>query len=384
MASETDKIFLIQADGAFGEVERTPYESEDLLQRLLEQHPGLLAGDMLAPGNRAQFLLVGREVGVPDAEGSSDRWALDHLFVDQNATPTFVEVKRSTDTRIRREVVGQMLDYAANAQKYWPIERIQSFAERSAGGAEQLTQAVMDIIGTDESDQNPEERVDRFWAQAAENLRTGKVRLVFVADAIPPELKRIIEFLNEQMPRVHVVGLELVQYHASGLRILVPRVVGQTEAAIDGKRPSTGRVPKTNREAFLAKCEKCSPAAESFFADLLDQANSRGLEVYWGEQGFSVRLREELHRRRGSFLYGWPPLPKYPEPVFEIYLHSNVFRGEESDDLRKAVVQAGGFTAAGDFTLRIPVTEATAPAARAGLKVMLDWEETLRMGSNPA
>lgn len=25
------------------------------------------------------------------------------------------------------------------------------------------------------------------------------------------------------MPRVHVVGLELVQYHASGLRILVPR-----------------------------------------------------------------------------------------------------------------------------------------------------------------
>jgi hypothetical protein len=46
MASETDKIFLIQADGEFGEVERTSYESEDLLERLLEHHPGLLAGDM--------------------------------------------------------------------------------------------------------------------------------------------------------------------------------------------------------------------------------------------------------------------------------------------------------------------------------------------------
>jgi hypothetical protein len=33
---------------------------------------------------------------------------------DQNAVPTLVEVKRSSDTRIRREVVGQMLDYAAN------------------------------------------------------------------------------------------------------------------------------------------------------------------------------------------------------------------------------------------------------------------------------
>jgi len=381
MASETDKIFLIQADGEFGEVERTPYESEDLLQRLLEQHPGLLAGDMLSPGNRAQFLLVGREVGVPDAEGSSDRWALDHLFLDQDATPTLVEVKRSTDSRIRREVVGQMLDYAANAQKYWPVERIRSLAEQSAGGGEQLTQAVTDIIGKDESDQNPEERVDQFWTQAAENLRTGKVRLVFVADAIPPELKRIIEFLNEQMPRVHVVGLELVQYHASGLRILVPRVVGQTEAAVDAKRPPKVRLPKTNREAFLARC---TLAAQSFFGELLDQANSRGLEVYWGEQGFSVRLREELHGRRGSFLYGWPPLPKDSDPVFEIYLHTNVFRGNESDDLRNAVVQAGGFTAAGDFTLRIPVKDATAQAARAGLKVMLDWEETVRMGSSRA
>jgi hypothetical protein len=28
--------------------------------------------------------------------------------------PTLLEVKRSSDTRIRREVVGQMLDYAAN------------------------------------------------------------------------------------------------------------------------------------------------------------------------------------------------------------------------------------------------------------------------------
>ena len=31
--------------------------------------------------------------------------------------PTLVEVKRSSDTRIRREVVGQMLDYAANGQR---------------------------------------------------------------------------------------------------------------------------------------------------------------------------------------------------------------------------------------------------------------------------
>jgi ribosomal protein L30E len=31
------------------------------------------------------------------------------------------------------------------------------------------------------------------------NLRAGKVRLVFVADEIPAELRRVVEFLNSQM-----------------------------------------------------------------------------------------------------------------------------------------------------------------------------------------
>ncbi len=60
-----------------------------------------------------------------EAQGS-DRWSVDDLFVDQDAVPTLVEVKRSSDTRIRREVVGQMLDYAANAVAHWELERIRA------------------------------------------------------------------------------------------------------------------------------------------------------------------------------------------------------------------------------------------------------------------
>src|SRR5712692_1756730 len=60
----------------------------------------------------------------PSAEGGGGRWPVDHLFLDQDAIPTLVEVKRSSDTRIRREVVGQMLDYAANAVVYWPVDHL--------------------------------------------------------------------------------------------------------------------------------------------------------------------------------------------------------------------------------------------------------------------
>ena len=65
-------------------------------------------------------------MAVPSEEGGGWRWSLDHLFLDQDGIRTLVEVKRSTDSRIRREVVGQMLDYAANAVVYWPVEEIRS------------------------------------------------------------------------------------------------------------------------------------------------------------------------------------------------------------------------------------------------------------------
>jgi hypothetical protein len=375
MSNDSDKIFVIQPEGGFGEVARMPYESEDLLQRLLEDHPELLAGDMLSPGKRARFILVGREVGVPDSEGRSDRWSLDHLFIDQDGTPTFVEVKRSTDTRIRREVVGQMLDYAANGQKYWPVDRIRSLATQRAGGAEALTEAVLDMIGR-ESDEDAEERVDRFWMEAAEKLRTGQVRLVFVADSIPPELKRILEFLNEQMPRLHVVGLELVQYHAEGLpRILVPRVVGQTEAARELKIRTAGPRLKIDEATFLASCHE---DGQGFFTELINEAKARGLELYWGERGFSARLRQEVHQRRGTILYGWPPgYYSAPEPVFQVYLQDSVFSPEESNSLRQSLLETG-FSGGGRYTLGIPISDRTIEAARQGLQTLLDWEEGLR------
>ena len=47
-------------------------------------------------------------MGVPSQADGGARWALDHLLLDQDAVPTLVAVTGSSDTRIRREVVGQM------------------------------------------------------------------------------------------------------------------------------------------------------------------------------------------------------------------------------------------------------------------------------------
>ncbi len=124
------EIFLIDDDGKDGknvkvreEMVETPYESEEILQRLLVLKPDLLPPDQINPENPRRWLFVKREIGVPGEVDESDRWSLDHLFLDQDGIPTFVECKRASDTRNRREVVAQMLDYAANGVVYWSVDQ---------------------------------------------------------------------------------------------------------------------------------------------------------------------------------------------------------------------------------------------------------------------
>ncbi|MDQ3927823.1 MAG: hypothetical protein M3328_01620, partial [Chloroflexota bacterium] len=217
-----------------------PYDSEDVLQQLLADHPDLLAGDQMNRAEPRRWLLVGREAGLPSLEGESDRWSVDHLFLDQDAVPTIVEVKRSSDTRIRREVVGQMLDYAANAVVYWPVERLQAIYEatcqlRNLDPQEHLAESLGDDIDW-----------DRYWQLVGTNLAAGKVRLVFVSDRIPPELRRITEFLDRQMTFAEVLAVEVKQYAGKGLKTLVPRLVGQTE-----KPPSPAPPVRWNKPTFL-------------------------------------------------------------------------------------------------------------------------------------
>lgn len=218
------------------EMTEQPYDAEDVLQQLLADHPNLLVGEQDGD-QRKRWLLVQREIGVGDEPDAGGRWSLDHLFLDEDGVPTLVEVKRSSDTRIRREVVGQMLDYAANASSYWAIDRIRSAYEtthRDAGRDAEEDLAAHIGLGEDS---------ERFWQEVATNLHAGRLRLVFVADVIPRELRRIIEFLNEQMTRTDVLAIEVRQYVAPGTDTvtLVPRLIGQTEAARDIKRAASGR-----------------------------------------------------------------------------------------------------------------------------------------------
>jgi hypothetical protein len=270
----TDRIYLVSDDETLKPMEATPYSREDLLQRLLEQYPDLLAGEQVDPDDPRRWLLVKREAGIAHDGDETHRWRLDHLFLDQDGVPTLVETKIAANPELRRQVVGQMLDYAANLIEVWSAERIQLEFEARCSEAGRPPEEILDAhLSSVET--ASEDLIDGFWTDVKTNLEAGRIRLVFVADKIPSTLLRIVEFLNGQMDPCEVIAVELRQYlhEADGktIRTLVPRVHGLTATAKFRKK-----VTRTVNDPGIYILE---PVAEEF------------------EAAFGLQSRRRMHRK---------------------------------------------------------------------------------------
>lgn len=235
--------FILQDGKAPIRVRRESFPSEADFQELIAQNPQLLSGDLLNPEEPIRWLLIDREVAIGDSEDSGGRWTVDHIFVDQHGTPTLVEVKRRSDSRLKRDVVGQVFNYVAFAAAFLSGGALRRLLEaRFDGDAEETDQIVRDFIGEESS---PE----RFWQEVGQRLKSGNVRAMIVADEIPFELRRVLEFMNEKMDDVEFLGLELQLYSTAGYRTLVPRLVGRTAQAED-RRSGTSRRSWTMEEVL--------------------------------------------------------------------------------------------------------------------------------------
>ena len=281
------KIFIIgENQDRLIALEEASYPTEDVLQQLLARYPDLVPGDQIDPENPRHWLLVAREIGIPGEEDGSGRWSLDHLFLDQDGIPTFVECKRASDTRARREVVAQMLDYAANGIEYWSTDKLrQAAAETAQSRGSSLDADIASMLGEgdDETD------VEGYWESVEANLQSRRVRLVFVSDSTPKELRRLVEFLNEEMANVEVLAVEIKQFRREGeqhQRALVPRVVGLTEAARSSKEGLSGGMRRVRHWDELSFFDDVAARVEKHVAEgirqLYEHARRTDAHISWG------------------------------------------------------------------------------------------------------
>jgi hypothetical protein len=340
------KIFLLNDNGkTLTPMTETGYVTEGDLQTFLADHPDLLPGDQIDPESPRRWLLVAREMGIPGAVHETGRWSLDHLFLDQDGIPTFVECKRSQDTRARREVVAQMLDYAANGIEYWSLDRLrQSAAETAQRRGLDLDQAILDLLSPDE-----ERTVEEYWQTVEANLRSGKVRLIFVLDQASRELRRLVEFLNEKMADVEVLIVEIRQFLGEAQTALVPRVLGITEQARSQKE--SAKQPKIDRRFVMTQC---SPEAWPFYEFMLDTSTDSGLLVGWGSKGFSIRATYPPAKQPFSIAYGLPV-----QDQCQLYFGQMPGPAPVWAELKATMLKMGNFKSSGQHTLTAPVNADT-------------------------
>lgn len=254
------------------------------LQDVLEKNPDLLPGDQIDPDDPRRWILIKREMPVPDPTTGAEQRSIDFLFADQDAIPTFVECKRFGDTRSRREVIGQMFEYAANGQYYWTKEELRSYAEASIPEKNQSLEAALQSIRA----VGPEEEtsVDSFFDRMITNLREGQVRLIFFLEEGPGTLKSIVDFLNRQMISSEVLLVEAKQYTDGKVRIVVPSLFGYTEQARQVKRQvtvTTDRRMKWDWDRFVANARTHlkEPEVETL-ARFYEFVQSTPFAITWG------------------------------------------------------------------------------------------------------
>lgn len=292
--------------GGFVAMSREAFGSEDLLQEMLATNPDLMPGELVDPNSPRRWLLVTREAGIALAgSGAGNRWSLDHLFLDQDGIPTLVEVKRAEDTRGRREVVAQMLDYAASLGVWGPGRIRDVLRDRCSRSGVDIDQTVVEFVG-------PDGDVDAFWERVDTNLAGGRLRLVFLSDHISAELRQIIEFLNGQFQRAEVIGVEVRQWKGEGVTTLVSDVVGRTTAAAAAKGQGQS-APRLTADEFDQLLVSADPADAGAIRDLMMWCVEHGGFVSFGTGRSWPSCYLNWRTATGAAI--WPLVPTLPSYV---------------------------------------------------------------------
>lgn len=243
------------------------YVNEDELQRLLDSGSAeLIPAD---PALDEAHVVFAREL-------STGSGPIDLIGIGSSGSITIMECKLARNHQIKREVVGQVLDYAASL---WETDLLAlSDAFRARAGSDPF-EAIRRQFGEDAESFDEE----ACRSEVARRLREGDFRLLVAVDRIDPELRRIIQYVNSRGgpgPGLRLVAVEFPRYQQGTIQVLVPEAYGDELAQ---RKASTSRESRRwvleDYFAALAPDSRLAPIVER----LLDWGAERQLTVRMGQ-----------------------------------------------------------------------------------------------------
>lgn len=290
------KKLYVQTNSTLSILKEAKFEQELVLQALLEQFPELIPSEEII-GNPS-FFLIQREFPVSTGY-------IDHLFIDQMMVPTIVETKVN-NPEIRRKIIGQGYEYLTSLAFELTGKQIVEYAKRYW-----KSQYQNELKNRLELSELNMKEIDK-------NLKRPRLRLIFVADFIPRELRKFVEFINNASRGIDVYAVQLEQFLLDDKKIISVSTWGPTESVIHDKTISFGLL---SREEFINKInnsQDLTPIEKETFIErvnkLLDLAEERNFSIGWGTKSFRLSFPYknisqkifECYYRGGPLIYFVP------------------------------------------------------------------------------
>lgn len=188
--------------------------SEAQIQELVHKHPGSLPIEEIDPSFKGPIAIC-RELMTPAG-------SVDNLLVTPSGLPVLVECKLWRNPEGRREVVGQIIDYAKELSR-WTSSDLQREVSRRLG---RPGNAMLDLVRA--ADLSVDEVA--FNDALSLNLRRGRFLLLIVGDGIREGVEAIAEYLQRHAGLHFSMGLVEMPIFSlpDGGLLVTPRVLART------------------------------------------------------------------------------------------------------------------------------------------------------------
>ena len=215
------------------------YSGEVHLQEILFRDPDIVpVEDISSDTELSPIKLMLKEVGLP---GSG---ATDLVGIDKNGNMYIIETKLARNPEVRRQVIGQILEYAAFLN------------EKGLDWLDDIVKKQKKVSISEYFDKlnDPDWDKESFEQNLRDNLDSGTFKLFIAVDEMNPDLQRIINYM-ENVLSMEIYALELRYFKdKDGMEILVPNVHG-------GKKKPPKPLPTWDWDRFVEDAKKKVDAA---------------------------------------------------------------------------------------------------------------------------
>jgi hypothetical protein len=301
---------VLNLDGSMASPRRVPFTEkkfeEGWLQDLIEDHPEILPIAEIEPAF-SPVVSVGREVETKSGY-------IDNLLLSPEGYLTIVETKLWRNPEARREVVGQIIDYAKDVSR-WTFTELEGKVQAYNIRRRQSNLGILDSVRKIEDIDKNEEQV--IVDTISRNLRTGRFLLLVVGEGIRESVEEMADFLQQIPQMLFTLALVELQVYELGTEgnkpfLVIPQVVARTkeitravvrvegkaiesvEVEVDTKitKPgeSTGRTTISEEDFFNILRERVNSEDVEFARRIIEDVQELGCIIEWKQASFVVKL----------------------------------------------------------------------------------------------